>query len=178
MRRCGQRKQVLRRPVEPRLRPLIAVVGQAGLHRTAIMQSLLQSIEDKTSMRRSRHPPANDPAGEDIDDEGDVHKALPGRHVGEIRHPQHVRLRRPELPVHLVRRARRSLVSDGGPGLLAADGATQAHPPHQAFHRATGYHGAFPAKLPPDLAGAVDPEVGHVHLPDLLHEHQVLPGSR
>ena len=54
----------------------------------------------------------------------------------------------------------------------------QAHPPHQAFHRATGDHGAFPSKLPPDLAGTVDPEVGRMHLPDLRHEHQVLPGSR
>ena len=29
-----------------------------------------------------------------------------------------------------------------------------------------------------DLAGTVDPEVGRMHLPDLLHEHQVPPGSR
>jgi hypothetical protein len=86
-------------------------------------------------------------------------------------------MRRPELPVHLVRRARRGLVCDRGSGLLAADGATQTHLPHQAFHRAAGHRDAFPAELPPDLAGAVDLEVGRMHPPDLLHEHQVLSGA-
>src|SRR5215207_8075821 len=87
-------------------------------------------------------------------------------------------MRCPELPVHLVRRARHSLVSDRGSGLLAADGAAQTHPPHQAFHRTAGHRDALPAELAPDLAGAVDPEIGRVHPLDLLHEHLVLPSPR
>jgi hypothetical protein len=48
------------------------------------MQRLLQSVEDEPSMRRPRHPPANDAAGEDVDDERCVDEALPGRDIGEI----------------------------------------------------------------------------------------------
>jgi hypothetical protein len=164
---CVPNRNILAAPV--------AVVDEATFHRTAVVQRLLQGIEDEIGMCRPRHPPADDAAGEDVDDEGHVHEALPSRHVGEIRHPQGIRMRRPELPVHLVRRARGGLVSDRGPGLLAADCATQAHPPHQALHRTAGHRDALPAELPPDLAGAVDPEVGRVHSPDLLHEHLVLP---
>jgi hypothetical protein len=83
-----------------------------------------------------------------------------------------------EPPVHLGRRARGGLVGGGGPGLLAADGAAQAHLPHQAFHRATGHHDACPAELPPDLAGAVDPEVGRMDPSDLLHKHLILLVAR
>ena len=34
---------------------------------------------------RPRHPPTQDTAGEDVDDEGHVNEALPGCHVGEVR---------------------------------------------------------------------------------------------
>jgi hypothetical protein len=103
----------------------VAMMGQAALRRAAVMQRLFQGIEDKACMSRPRDPPADNAAGEDVDDEGDVHKALPGGHKGEIRHPQHVRTRRPELPVHLVRRTGRGLVGDRGPDLLAADDTAQ-----------------------------------------------------
>jgi len=96
----------------------------------------------------------------------------------EVRHPQGVRVRRTDLPVHLVRRARRGLVGNRGPALFAADNAAEPHPPHQAFHRAAGYRGALPGQLPPNLAGPIDPEVGSMHPPDLLHEQQVLPSAR
>ena len=83
-----------------------------------------------------------------------------------------------EVPVYLVRRARGGLVGDRGPGLLAANGAAQAHLPHQALDRAAGHHDALPAELAPNLAGAIHPEVGLVYPPDLRHEHQLLPGPR
>src|SRR4051795_7965065 len=126
---CVPNRNVLAAPV--------AMMDEAALHRTAVVQRLLKSIEDEVRMRRPRHPPADNAAGEDVDDEGHVDEALPGGDIGEIRHPQGVRMRRPELPVPLVRRARGSLVSDGYPGLLAANRATQAHLPHQALYRAT-----------------------------------------
>ncbi len=153
-------------------------MGQAALRRTAVVQRLLQGIEDEPGMRGPGHPPADDAAGEDVDDEGGVREASPRRHVGEARHPQHVRPRRPELAVHLVRRAGRGLVGDGGPDLPAAGRAPQAHPPHQAFHRAAGHRDAVAAELPPDLAGAVDPEVGLMRPPDLLHDRRVFPSPR
>ena len=48
-------------------------------------------------------------AGVDIDDEGLVHEALPGRDVGEIGLPQLVRPGGDELPVYPVLRAWRRM---------------------------------------------------------------------
>src|SRR5919107_1534775 len=47
----------------------VAVVNETALHRTAVVQRLLKSIEDEVCMRRPRHPPADDAAGEEADDE-------------------------------------------------------------------------------------------------------------
>ena len=41
-------------------------------------------------MRRARGPPAHDPAGIGVDDEGDVDEAGPGRDIGEVGEPKHV----------------------------------------------------------------------------------------
>ncbi len=106
-------------------------MGQAAPRKTAVTQRLLQGIEGELGMCRPRRPPTDDTTGEDVNDERGVHKALPRRHLGEVRHPLRVRLRRPELAVHLVRRARRGPVGDGGPDRLAANCALQTHPPRQ-----------------------------------------------
>src|SRR6202021_345715 len=45
----------------------------------------------KLGMRRPAHPPADDPAGIGVDDKGDIDEAGPGRDVGEVGDPQHVR---------------------------------------------------------------------------------------
>ena len=108
---------------------------------------------------RCGHPPADDPAGERVDDKGHVDKALPGRDIREIRHPQGIGPRRLELPVHLVRRARRRLVTDRRPHRLAAHYALQTHAPHQARHRAPATSMPSRYQLPPDLADAIDLEV-------------------
>src|SRR5690606_15831239 len=50
----------------------------ASMDRAAIMQRLFERIENEARMRRSAHPPADDPAGIGIDDEGHVDKASPG----------------------------------------------------------------------------------------------------
>jgi hypothetical protein len=58
------------------LRSPVAVVGQAALRWPAFVQRLLQGIEDEGGMGCSRHPPADNAAGKDVDDEGDVDDAL------------------------------------------------------------------------------------------------------
>ena len=50
----------------------------------AIVERLLQGVEDEAGMGGAGHPPADDPPGERVDDEGDVDEALPRRDVGEI----------------------------------------------------------------------------------------------
>jgi hypothetical protein len=66
------------------------------------MQSLFQSVEHEARMRRSRHAPADDSPRVGIDDEGDVHEARPGHHVGEVGEPQRIRMRGLEPPIDVV----------------------------------------------------------------------------
>jgi hypothetical protein len=51
----------------------------AAAQRAPVVQRLFQGVEDEAGMRRPRHPPADNTAGESVDDEGDVDEALPGR---------------------------------------------------------------------------------------------------
>ncbi len=125
----------------------------------SVQEGLLQCVEHEAGTGRPADPPAHDAAGLGIDDEGNVNEAGPGRDVGEVRDPQHVRLRRPELAVHVIQRARRGLVADRRAHRLAADHPLQAHAPHPSLHGAAGDVKAFAPQLPPDLAHAIDPEV-------------------
>src|SRR6202020_1252422 len=69
----------------------------ASLHGPPIMESLFQSVQDETGMRRPAHPPADDPAGIGDDDKGDIDEAGPGRDVGEVGDTSHFRRRGMEL---------------------------------------------------------------------------------
>jgi hypothetical protein len=123
----------------------------------ALMNGLFQGIEDEPGMRRAADPPADDAAGEGVDDEGDVDEALPGRDIGEIAHPQHVRRRHLELAVHLVQRAWLRLVGIVVL-LLAADDALR---PMSFISRSTVQRATSKPsrRIWPDLAHAVDLEL-------------------
>ena len=63
-------KIVLRRPIESALAALIAVMHQAApLNGSAVMQRLLEGIEDETCMCRPGNAPTDDAPGEGINDE-------------------------------------------------------------------------------------------------------------
>ena len=63
----------------------IAVMDKsAAMHRASIVQGLLQGVEDEASMCGAADAPANDAAGERVDDKGHINKALPSSHIGEI----------------------------------------------------------------------------------------------
>lgn len=49
---------------------------------------LLQRIQHEVSAHGCADPPADDPAGKDVDDEGDIDKTLPGGDVGEVGDPE------------------------------------------------------------------------------------------
>ena len=112
-------------------------------------------------------PRTDDTARVGVDDECDVDEALPRRHVREVTHPEPVRNRRPELAVHVVVRTWRGLVGNGRSRPFAPDDAFDPHLLHQLGDGAARDLDAFAAHLPPDLAHAVDPEVGVEHAPDL-----------
>jgi hypothetical protein len=64
---------VLRRPLESALHAAITVVNEAAFPDGAtIVKRLLQGVENEAGIGRAGHPPAHDPAGERVDDEGDV----------------------------------------------------------------------------------------------------------
>ena len=67
---------------------------RASMGWSAIVDRLFERIENEPGMRRSADPPPHDGAGIDVDHERDIDKARPGRDVGKVQHPQHVRRRR------------------------------------------------------------------------------------
>jgi hypothetical protein len=131
------------------------------------MKSLFERIQDEACMCCAADPPANDTAREDINDEGDIDKPCPGRDIGEIRNPEAVRSRCPEVPVHLVTRAWRGCVWHGRTHLLAASNTLKALILHQPFDRAACHIKAFALHLPPDFLGPVDGVVLIEHPLDL-----------
>ena len=46
-------------------------------HRLACRERLFERIQHEVGVHRTVHPPADNAPGKDIDDEGDVHPALP-----------------------------------------------------------------------------------------------------
>ena len=56
----------------------------AGMDVAAVIDGLVQGIEDKISHQGRGDAPADDASREDIDDERDIDKAPPGRNVREI----------------------------------------------------------------------------------------------
>ena len=94
--------EVLRRPVEFTLRAAIAVVHKARERIAAArVDRLFPRVEDEGGAQRGGLPPADDAPREHIDDEGDIDEPGPGRHVGEVRHPQLIRSRGRALPMAL-----------------------------------------------------------------------------
>ena len=73
----------------------------AALDGPAIMERLLQGIQDKTGVCGARYPPANDPPGKGVDDEGHIDEALPRRDICEIPEKRVA----PFRPMRLIRRA-------------------------------------------------------------------------
>src|SRR3954454_12277483 len=86
--------KVLRRPLEPKLHPPVAMMHEtATLDGPARVQGLLKRVEHEAGVRGRAHPPADDATGVSIDHKGDIDEAGPGRDVGEIGDPEHVRAR-------------------------------------------------------------------------------------
>ncbi len=93
----------------------VAMVDQpATLFRPPLVQSLLKRIEQEGGMRSAADPPADDVSGKHVDDEGDIHEALPGRPIGKIADPKPVGPRCAKFPVDPVERARCRFVADRG----------------------------------------------------------------
>src|SRR5690625_3282 len=94
------------------LRTQVGMMDQRSVIASCV-QGLFQRIQDEVSARRTRHLPADDAPGVDIDDEGHVGNALPGGYVREVRYPQLVGPIGAKLPIHQILRTRRCRVACG-----------------------------------------------------------------
>src|SRR5688572_25693998 len=120
-----------------------------------------------------RDLPADDPASKDVDDERRVNEAVRRGHVGEVRHPQLIRPRGAELPVHEIRHDRRGVGTRGDDGPAAADDAPESEHLHEPLNGAPRHHEALPKQLPPHLLGAVN---NHVTCPPTYQVKVPPPG--
>jgi hypothetical protein len=118
-----------------------------------------ERVEHELGARGPARPPADDTPGEHVDDERHVDHTRPGRDIGKVAYPQLVRPVGGELAVDLVERTRRRLVADRCSHALSSAHAFETQPVHQSRHPVAADVEALPQKLPPDLAGAIDPEV-------------------
>lgn len=75
--------------------------------------------------------PGQDPLGQDIDDERDVHEPRPGAHVGEVGDLDEVGCCGGEVPVEQVTGPGPDLGRDCGPGSPVASDSGQAQGPHR-----------------------------------------------
>ncbi len=131
------------------LRAAVGVAKQsATMDGPPIMKRLIKGIENKAGIGSPACPPADDAASESINDKSPVDEALPGRHIGEIRKPQHVRRWRKEMSVHPVEWAWGSLIADLRADRYSASDALQPDYPHKPSDSAPGDVKVLPLQLP------------------------------
>ena len=74
---------------------LVAAVGvmdeAAAARRLAIVKGIFDGIEHEAGVGAARCSPTDDPPCERVDDERDVNEPGPGRDIGKVRNPEHVR---------------------------------------------------------------------------------------
>jgi hypothetical protein len=83
----------------------------AAMDRPPILESLFQSVQYEARMGRPAYPPSDDPSRIGVDDKGDIDEARPGRDVGKVGDPQHVRRRGMKLAIDVIGRTRCALVA-------------------------------------------------------------------
>jgi hypothetical protein len=128
---------------------------------------LLEGIEAKLGSKRRRALPADDHAGVHVDDERHIAKARPGRDIGQVRHPEPVRLRSPEVAVDEIGRTFGLGIGDRRALLRSPDDACESEVPHEAPDMVTADVDVLADKGLPELSHSVDRAVALVGLDEL-----------
>ena len=82
---------------------LAAVVGMVDdAARLALRDRHVQRLDDDVGLEAGGHRPADDATAPDIEHDGEVEEAGPGRHVGDVRDPELVRARGGEVALDQV----------------------------------------------------------------------------
>ena len=124
-------------------------------------QPHVQGVQGQVGAQAGGHLPADDHAGEHVEDERGVDPAGVRADVGQVGDPELVRRRRDELAARPGRPGRS--VSAPSPivvlRVFSRRMPAQALGPHQPLDRAAGHLDALAVELGVDLPGAVDAEV-------------------
>ena len=118
--------------------PIGMVDEPTAMDGSPIVKRLVQGIEDEARMGGPACPPTDDTASEGVDHKSHVDETLPGRHIGEIRKPKHIRRGCLKVAIDAVERTRCGFVRHGGFDLLATNDALKAHHSHEPCDGAAG----------------------------------------
>ncbi len=83
------------------LRALVAMMDD--VLRPSLLERHLEGVEHEFGTQVVGHGPTDDAPAADVQYHRQVQEARPGRHVGNVRHPQFVRARRPEPPLDQIK---------------------------------------------------------------------------
>src|SRR6202011_1277546 len=142
--------------------------------RTAHGQGFAQSGESQVAMQPVACCPADDPACEQIDDNGEIQPAFAGPHVGDVGAPLLVGPCCREVLIKQVRRDRPSVVAVRGPlepPLLPSPEAVVAHQP--GYPAATDREAAIP-QFPRHSGTAIGAVRQGKGRPDMCQQHHVV----
>jgi hypothetical protein len=135
-------------------------------------------VEHEISAHVGGELPANDHAGEHVDQEREVQAALPGAQVGEVADPQAVGRGRGEVPIDEIWQLVRLRIRDRGPPRLpSAFRAADALLAHQPGDLVTAGGLALPPQLMPHPPVPVALEVLLMHGPDPTGQPLVLDAT-
>jgi len=112
-----------------------------------------------------------------INHKGHIDKALPGRDIGKVGHPELIGPLCLELAMDPVQRARCGCVAIGYLHDLAPPHTTQAGAAHQAFDGAAGGLEALAPQLAPDLFRAIHLHIGLPNTFNLRGQHLITLGT-
>ena len=139
----------------------------------------LERVDRQVGAQRPGGLPAHDHAREHVDDERDVDPTGVSLDVGQVRHPQPVRCRRPELAPDDIGGSVETAVAFGGADPdPATSAALQAHVGHQPLDGAAGDTDAVLVQLVPHLVRAVHGEILFPHPQHLRAEFSVTDRPR
>src|SRR5438445_727372 len=167
--------EVLRRPLEFTLAALIRVMND--VRRPTLRDGHIQRGQDELSPEMGFHRPADHASAPDIEDDGEIEEAGPGRHVGDVRDPQLIRARAGELAVDEIRRRPGRLVAHRRAERLPPAHALQPGAPHQPGHPLTANVEAAGGELGMNPGDAVGPARLAMDRLDLRGEFHIGPGA-
>ena len=123
---------MLRRPIEFTLRALVGVMND--FLGAALPDRHVHRLQDECGAQMIRHRPANHTATEHVDNDGQIQETRPCGHVGDVGHPEFVRMLRPEISINQIRSRTGIAIPNRRPSPFAAAGALQTGRFHQARH--------------------------------------------